>query len=256
MIKIENVSFIYPDGHKAINQISLCIRDHETVGIVGANGAGKSTLLSLMTGINLVSEGKLSVNDLPIINENLGDVRKTVGMVFQNPDDQLFMSTVYDDLAFGPLNYGLSEADTAKRVETVLKLLNIEDLRDRAPHKLSGGEKRNVAIASVLTMEPVILLLDEPSSFLDPGCRRNLIGILKSLPLTQVIATHDLDLVLDLCDRVIVLKNGKIFADGIPGEILTQGDLMAECGLEPPLSLKGCPLFISGNCTGSKGGLG
>lgn len=248
MIKIENISFTYPDGHKAIDNLNLSIKDNETVAVVGANGAGKSTLLTLLTGINFADEGSIHVNNIPVGSMTLRDVRKNVGIVFQNPDDQLFMSTVYDDIAFGPRNYGLSEAETEKRVSGVLGTLEIEHLRNRVPHKLSGGEKRSVAIASVLSMEPVILLLDEPSSFLDPRCRHNLIAILKSLNLTQIIATHDLDLVLDVCNRVVVLKKGKIYAEGIPAEILTQKQLMADCGLEPPLSLRGCPIYLDKKC--------
>ncbi len=248
MIKIEKVSFTYPDGQKAISKLSLRIRDNETVGIVGANGAGKSTLLTLLTGINFSEEGSLYVNAIPVSRETLKELRKNVGMVFQNPDDQLFMSTVYDDIAFGPKNYGLSDIETEKKVTEVLKALEIENLRDRVPHKLSGGEKRSVAIASVLSMEPVILLLDEPSSFLDPKCRRNLIGILNGLKMTKVIATHDLDMVLDICDRVIVLKKGELYAEGIPVEILTQEKLMADCGLEPPLSLRNCPVLADKKC--------
>jgi cobalt/nickel transport system ATP-binding protein len=248
LINIENASFIYPDGHQAISNLNLSIKDNESIGIVGANGAGKSTLLTLLTGINFANEGSLTVNNIKVSQQTLYEVRRRVGIVFQNPDEQLFMAKVYDDLAFGPRNYGLAEEEVAQRVASVLKKLEIEHLADRVPHKLSGGEKRSAAIASVLTMEPVILLLDEPSSFLDPKCRRNLIQILKSLKLTKIIATHDLDLVLDVCDRVIVLKSGTLFADGDPYAILTQEKLMEDCGLEIPLSLRSCPAFADGRC--------
>ncbi len=255
MVKIENASFTYPDGHKAINNLSLSVKDHELVGVVGANGAGKSTLLTLLTGINLANEGCIYIDNIPVGIETLRDVRRNIGMVFQNPDDQLFMSSVFDDIAFGPRNYGLAETETENRVSKVLKILEIEHLRHRMSHKLSGGEKRSVAIASVLSMNPAILLLDEPSSFLDPRSRRNLINILKGLKMTQLIATHDLDLVLDVCERVIVLKNGEIYAEGIPSDILVQEELMADCGLEPPLSLGGCPVFKQDKCKGIIGGL-
>ncbi len=248
MIKIEGVSFTYPDGHKAIDNVNIKIGSNETVGIVGANGAGKSTLLKLLTGIDFPEQGSLEVNGIKVRKDTLREVRKNVGIVFQNPDEQLFMTKVRDDIAFGPRNYGMGEAETQRRTEKALKALEIEHLGERAPHKLSGGEKRSVAIASVLSMEPSVLLLDEPSSFLDPKCRRNLIRILQELELTQIIATHDLDLVLDVCDRVVVLQRGSVFADGKPIEILSQGQLMSECGLETPLTLMSCPILENGCC--------
>jgi cobalt/nickel transport system ATP-binding protein len=237
LIKIENICFAYPDGNKAINNLSLQIRDNETVGIVGANGAGKSTLLTMLVGINLPDQGEIVVNGIKISKDTLIETRKNVGMVFQNPDDQLFMTSVYEDVAFGPRNQKLEEKELEKRVSTALGKLDIEHLKERAPHKLSGGEKRSVAIASVLSMEPVIMLLDEPSSFLDPCSRRKLINTLKGLALIKVVATHDLDLVLEVCDRVIVLKSGEVFCDGNPQMILRDEALMKSCGLELPLSV-------------------
>lgn len=237
MIKIEDVSFTYPDGNMALKEINLQIKDNETVGIVGANGAGKSTLLTMMVGINLANKGKIVINGVEISKETLPQTRKNVGMVFQNPDDQLFMTSVFEDIAFGPRNQSLSDLEVQGRVSNALEKLDIEHLKDRAPHKLSGGEKRSVAIASVLSMEPLIMLLDEPSSFLDPCSRRNLIDTLNGLDLIKLVATHDLDLVLEICDRVIVLKNGEVFCDGDPKVILKDADIMKSCGLELPLSM-------------------
>jgi cobalt/nickel transport system ATP-binding protein len=237
LIKIENISFTYPDGNMALKDISLQIKDNETVGIVGANGAGKSTLLTMMVGINLPDKGKIIINGIEISKETLPQTRKNVGMVFQNPDDQLFMTSVYEDIAFGPRNQSLGDFEIKNRVNNALEKLDISHLKDRAPHKLSGGEKRSVAIASVLSMEPLIMLLDEPSSFLDPCSRRNLINTLNGLGLIKLVATHDLDLVLEICDRVVVLKNGEVFCDGDPNTILKDDELMKSCGLELPLSL-------------------
>jgi len=189
-------------------------------------------------GIHLADQGKIEISDTLLCKENLEAIRKKVGFVFQNSDDQLFMSRVYDDIAFGPRNFGYSNSDVEEMVSSAVKTLDIEHLVNRMPHKLSGGEKRNVALASVLSMDPDILLLDEPSSFLDPKSRRNLINVLKELSHTKIIATHDLDLVLDVCERVIILRNGEVIVDGDPKRLLTDNDTMEKCGLEIPLSLQ------------------
>ena len=238
MISINNISFAYPDGNKALTNICIKIEECSTVAVVGANGAGKSTLLNLLVGIHLAKEGKIEIAGVPLCKERLEEIRRKVGYVFQNPDDQLFMPRVYDDIAFGPRNFGHSDTEVEEMVSFAIRTLKIEHLKDRAPHKLSGGEKRNVAMAAVLAMNPEVLLLDEPTSFLDPRSRRNLINVLGTLSHTKIIATHDLDLVLDICERVIILKNGEIFADGEPGQLLTNSKIMEQCGMEIPLSLQ------------------
>lgn len=239
MIEVNELCVAYPDGTKAINNLSFKIEDGQSVAIVGANGAGKSTLMLTLVGIIPASYGNIRINNLEVKKSNLSQIRAQMGMVFQNPDDQLFMPKVYDDIAFGPRNYGFPEEEVEKRVSQVLTDLNAEHIRDKMPYKLSGGEKRIAAIACVLSMRPSIMLLDEPSSFLDPKARRNLIALLKNIPLTKVIATHDLDMAFDLCERVIVLQNSTLYADGEAKSILKNKELMEACGLELPLSCGG-----------------
>ena len=172
MLEIKNLNYSYPDGKKALKDINIKIDDNETIGIVGANGAGKSTLIKTMVGIFLTDQGEIIVDGEKVTKKTLNSIRKKVGVVFQNPDDQLFMNKVYDDIAFGPRNYKLTEEKVKEKVEKVMKELNIEKLKDRSPNNLSGGEKRKVAIATVLSMEPSIILFDEPTSFLDPKGKR------------------------------------------------------------------------------------
>ena len=238
MIHTRNISYTYPDGNKALADVSIDIRKGSTVAVVGANGAGKSTLLSLLVGILEPTEGDVEIAGIPLNKERLEEIRRKVGFVFQDPDDQLFMARVYDDVAFGPRNFGHSAEEAAEMADRAIETMNVGHLKHRAPHKLSGGEKRNVAIAAVLAMNPEVLLFDEPSSYLDPKSRRNFIRAMETLHHTKFIATHDLDLVLDLCERVIILKNGRIFADGIPMELFLNKELMEEAGLEIPLSLQ------------------
>lgn len=238
MIHIKNISYSYPDGNQALTNVSIDIVSGTTVAVVGANGAGKSTLLGLLVGINTAKEGEIEIAGIPLLKNKLEEIRKKVGFVFQNPDDQLFMARVYDDIAFGPRNFGYSAEAIKQMADRAIKTMKIEHLVNRAPHKLSGGEKRNVAIAAVLAMNPEILLLDEPSSFLDPKSRRNFIHAMTTLPHTKVITTHDLDLVLDLCERVIILRKGEVFADGKPLELFRDEELMEKAGLEVPLSLQ------------------
>ncbi|MHB8172208.1 MAG: energy-coupling factor ABC transporter ATP-binding protein [Thermincolia bacterium] len=242
MTEVKDLHYIYPDGHKAINGISFNIHHGESVGIIGANGAGKSTLLMLLMGILFPSQGEVRVGETPITKQTLADIRQRMGMVFQDPDDQLFMTTVYDDVAFGPRNYNLDEKEVKKRVVHALELVGIPHLRDRAPFKLSGGEKRAAAIASVISMHPDILIMDEPTSALDPKSRRRLMKLLSSFEHTKIITSHDLDMVYELCARTIVIKNGEVAADGSTKEILVNAKLMDECGLEMPLALQGCPV--------------
>ena len=238
MIHIKNISFAYPDGNQALTHISIDIEEGSTLAVVGANGAGKSTLLALLVGIYMPKEGQIEIAGIPLKKERLEEIRRKVGFVFQNPDDQLFMARVYEDITFGPRNFGYSEDEIKEMADRAIAAMKIEHLKNRAPHKLSGGEKRNVAIAAVLAMNPEVLLFDEPNSYLDPKNRRNFIHAMETLNHTKVIATHDLDMVLDLCERVIILKNGEIFADGKPMELFMDQKLMEESGLEIPLSLQ------------------
>ena len=244
MITVKNVSYFYPDGNQALKNVSIQIDRGCCTAVVGANGAGKSTLLALMAGIHVIKEGQIEIANIPVKKNSLEEIRRKVGFVFQNPDDQLFMSRVYDDIAFGPRNFGYSADEIADMTGKAIKLMKVDHLCDRAPHKLSGGEKRNVAIAAVLAMNPDILLLDEPSSYLDPKSRRNFINAMAMLDHTKVIATHDLDMVLDLCGRVIILSHGEVFADGKPMELFMNEVLMEESGLEIPLSLQNRPISL------------
>lgn len=231
MLEIKNLNYSYPDGKKALKDINIKIDNNETIAIVGANGAGKSTLIKSIVGIFLTSQGDIIVDGEKVTKKTLNSIRKKVGVVFQNPDDQLFMNKVYDDIAFGPRNYNFTEEEVKEKVERVMKNLDIEKLSERSPNNLSGGEKRKVAIATVLSMEPSIILFDEPTSFLDAKGKRMLIETLKNINTTKIIATHDLDMVKDICERVIVLKEGKIMADGSPKEIFSDIDFMEKCEL-------------------------
>lgn len=240
ILEVRELHFSYPDGHAGIKNMSFAIHPGETLGIIGANGAGKSTLLMLLMGIHFPNRGKVLVGDVEVTKKNLSIIRQRLGMVFQDPDDQLFMMTVYDDVAFGPRNYQLDEQEVENRVTRALDLVGIPHLKDRAPFKLSGGEKRAAAIASVLSMEPDVLIMDEPSAALDPKSRRRLIELLNSFNQTKIITSHDLDLVWETCSRVIVIKEGEVVADGLTSEILANGELLDSCGLEIPLSLQNC----------------
>ena len=238
MLAIEKLNYAYPDGHQAIRDVNLKIEEGESIALVGANGAGKSSLFKLIIGISEIKEGSIKVEELAVGKKTLKDIRRKVGMVFQNPDDQLFMTKVYDDIAFGPRNELLTEEEVEERVVNALEQLGITHLRDRMPHRLSGGEKRVIAIASVLAMNPRVILFDEPTSFLDPQARRNVINTLDSLKMTKISATHDLDMALDICDRVIILHHGSVFADGTVKDILLDEKLLSQCHLELPLCMQ------------------
>jgi cobalt/nickel transport system ATP-binding protein len=212
------------------------------VGIIGANGAGKSTLLMLLMGVHFPCQGEVIVGDIQVTKKTLPMIRQRLGMVFQDPDDQLFMTTVYDDVAFGPRNYKLDEKEVENRVIQALEMVGILNLKDRAPFKLSGGEKRAAAIASVLSMQPDIMVMDEPTAALDPKSRRRVMGLLKGFKHTKIITSHDLDMIFELCERTIVIKNGELTADGPTSEILVNSELMEACGLEVPLALQNCPV--------------
>lgn len=241
-IEVKDIHFSYPDGYKAVKGLSFLIHHGESVGIIGANGAGKSTLLMLITGVLFPDKGEVLVGDVHVTKKSLPVIRQRLGMIFQDPDDQLFMTTVYEDVAFGPRNYGLNEMEVENRVVKALEMVGILHLKDRAPFKLSGGEKRAAAIASVLSMQPDVLILDEPTAALDPKSRRRVMGLMKSFKHTKIITSHDLDMVFDVCNRVIVIKDGLIAADGPAADILSDAGLMDVCGLELPLSLQKCPV--------------
>jgi cobalt/nickel transport system ATP-binding protein len=246
IVEVEGLSHRYPDGTEALRGVSFRITHGESVGIVGANGAGKSTLLLHLNGCLAASSGTVRVGDRPLTRATLPDVRRSVGMIFQNPDDQLFMPTVHDDVTFGPLNLGLSPAEAEARAVTALETVGALHLKDRPPYKLSGGEKRAAAIATVLAMSPDILVMDEPSAGLDPRTRRQLIALLGRFEHTKIIATHDLDLIADLCERTIVLHEGRIAADGPTQSVFSDAALLAESRLEPPLRMQGCPVCGAG----------
>lgn len=242
IVEVKDLQYRYPDGNSALNGISFRITHGERVGIVGANGAGKSTLLLHLNGCLIPEAGTVRVGDFPLTKKTLQHVRRTVGMVFQDPDDQLFMPTVSDDVAFGPLNLGFPPEEVAERVTNALSIVGAVHLKDRPPYRLSGGEKRSVAIASVLSMSPNILVMDEPTSNLDPKARRQLIHLLETFEHTIIIASHDLDMVLDLCARTIVLKEGRVVADGPTLDLLQNEQLLDSSRLERPLRLQGCPI--------------
>ena len=242
IVEAKDLEFAYPDTTQALLGISFKITHGESVAIVGANGAGKSTLLLHLNGYLTPTSGQVRIGDFPLTQETLQEVRRTVGMVFQDPDDQLFMSTVYDDVALGPLNLGLPIEEVDSRVKTALETVGVLALKDRPPHRLSSGQKRRVAIATVLSMSPDILVMDEPTSGLDPRARRRLIEMLQTFKHSKIIATHDLDMVLDLCERTIILNEGRVQADGKTADIFQDEKLLTDCHLDKPLRLQGCPV--------------
>lgn len=230
-LQVENLRYAYPDGTPALRGISLTLDAGEKVGLVGPNGSGKSTLLMCLNGL-LAGEGKVVVQGDELNAGRLREFRGRVGLVFQSPDDQLFMPTLADDLAFGPVNLGLDPDDVRRRVDEVASELGLAGLLDRAPHHLSMGQKRAAAIAAVLAMRPAVLLMDEPSSNLDPRGRRRLIEVLEALSETLLLASHDLALVGNVCRRVLVIDDGRLVADGPVDDILSDTRLMETHGLE------------------------
>ncbi len=233
VLVLENLSFHYPDGHAALHDISLQIYHGEKVALVGPNGAGKSTLMLHLNGI-LSGNGDICVAGLSLEKNNLPFIRSNVGMVFQNPDDQLFSPTVFEDVAFGPLHMGLPEDEVRVRVETALEKVSMSQYAERLSHHLSVGEKKRISIATVLSMAPEILVLDEPSAGLDPRARRSLINLLREMDLTMLISTHDMRLVDELFPRTVVMDGGRIVADGSTEEILNDEKLLEAHGLEKP----------------------
>jgi cobalt/nickel transport system ATP-binding protein len=232
-IQVEHLSYSYPDGHPALRDVSLTIAPCEKVALVGPNGAGKSTLMLHLNGI-LQGQGHVCVCGLEVGDGNLGKVRAAVGLVFQDPDDQLFSPTVFDDVAFGPLYQGLAEAQVRARVDQALEAVHMRDYAARVSHHLSVGEKKRIAIATVLSMQPEILALDEPTAGLDPRARRGFINLLRELPQTMLVSTHDMRLVAELLPRTVVMDDGRVVADGPTEAILNDPALLEAHGLEKP----------------------
>ncbi len=241
LVEADQLVHVYPDGTRALDGVSFTITHGESVAIIGANGAGKSTLLLHLNGVLLPSSGSVRIGHTPVTTATLGHIRRTVGLVFQNPDDQLFMPIVREDVAFGPRNLGFSGPELERCVMDALRQVDAIHLADKPPYNLSGGEKKRAAIAAVLAMSPDILVMDEPTSGLDPHARRQLIGLIREFQHTRIITSHDLDMVYDVCQRVIVLKDGRVAADGPAAAIFADKGLLEGCRLEQPLRIQGCP---------------
>lgn len=233
-LAMSGVAYAYPDGYQALFGVDLCIEQGERVALLGPNGAGKTTLVLHLNGILTAGAGSVHVGGLEVAKPNLTEIRRRVGIVFQDPDDQLFMPTVREDVAFGPANLGLRGADLTVRVEAALDAVGMAEFADRPPHHLSFGQRRRVAVATVLSMEPEILVLDEPSSNLDPASRRELAEILTGLPITLLMVTHDLPYAAQLCTRSVILDDGTIVADRATRDLLTDADTLARHRLELP----------------------
>ena len=244
MIQFENVTYAYERGKTVLSEVSFEIGEGETVGLIGANGAGKSTIMKLLLGLagpgagkesGSQTEGRILVDGLEVLPRNLAEIRRKLGFVLQNSDNQMFMPTVIEDMLFGLLNYGMSRQEALQRADSVLKELGQEKLRDLYNHKISGGEKRMAAVATVLAMDPEVLLMDEPTSALDPYNRRIIIETIRKLPRTKIITSHDLDMIYDTCGRVILLSQGSVAADGPAEEILKDRELLEANRMELPL---------------------
>ena len=240
ILKIQDLCYSYEKGVEILKGISFCAHEGESIGIIGANGIGKSTLMKLMVGLYLDYAGTLEVAGHAVNKKNLNHIREHIGYVFQDSDSQLFLSTVEEDVAFGPRNYGFSEEEVERRVQEALSKVHIENLREKSNYKLSGGEKKLASIATILSMEPDIIIMDEPSIALDPRNRRNLIGILNEIKSLKIITSHDLDFVMDTCERVLLLDEGRIIADDKSEVILRDKELLEAHGLELPLGLARC----------------
>jgi len=234
VLRVEDLHFHYPDGRQALRGITLTIHRGEKVALVGPNGAGKSTLMLHLNGILRSRRGRIEVGGVELRDETLGLIRARVGMVFQNPDDQLFSPTVFEDVAFGPLHMGYPEAEVRTRVERALAAVGMAGFAERVTHHLSVGERKRVSVATVLSMDPDILVLDEPSAGLDPRARRGLINLLRSLPITMLVSTHDMRLVRELFPRMVILDEGRVVADGASHELLADAALLEAHGLEAP----------------------
>lgn len=237
-LQFDDVHYRYPNGCEALRGISFRITHGEKVALVGANGAGKSTLLLHTDGLLLPTKGQVVLGGVKLTRRTLRLARQSVGLVFQDPDDQLFMPTVAEDVAFGPANMGLTAEEIDRRVDEALAAVGASELREASPYRLSGGQKKRIAIATVLAMEPSVLVLDEPTASLDPRARRQLIDLVRAFGHTSLVATHDLEMVLELCPRTLVLKAGVVVADGDTETIFNDPGLLADCGLEQPASLR------------------
>ena len=238
MMEFRNVSFSYEAESPVLTDVSFHIKRGEAVGLIGANGAGKSTVMKLLLGL-LQGDGTVLVDGVEVQKDTLFQVRRKLGFVLQNSDNQMFMPTVYEDMIFAPLNYGLSREEAERRVDAALDRLGLQALKHRYNHRISGGEKRMAAIATILAMEPEAILMDEPTSALDPYNRRLIINTIRNLGQTRLIASHDLDMILDTCERVILLSGGRVVADGGAEELLRDRELMERHHMELPLSLSG-----------------
>ena len=232
MLDISKLVVVYPDETRAVNEFSLHAKAGDSIALVGANGAGKTTLMLTIMGILPITEGYIEVDGIRLEKKTLSEIRSRVGLIFQNPDDQLFMADIYHDVAFGPRNYGLPEEIVNERVDQALRELDITHLRERSALKLSEGEKRLAAIATVLAMRPSILLFDEPTAFLDLKARRNLIRLLNEMPYTKLIASHDLTFLEEVCGQAVLIKAGSVFAQGLTKDLFHNNKLMEDCGLE------------------------
>jgi len=237
VLEVKHLSFQYPDGTRALQEISFRLAEGERLAVIGPNGAGKSTLFFHLNG-TFQGEGEIVVLGQPLTAKTIASVRRDVGLVFQDPNDQLFMPTVFEDVAFGPINLGCSEMDIRERVQKALRHVGMEGSEALTPHHLSIGQRKKIALATVLALEPKILAFDEPSSGLDPRSRRLLIQFLKELPQPQLIATHDLDLVLDVCCRVLVMDGGRIVGEGAVPAIFQREEFLQAHGLDKPLRLQ------------------
>lgn len=237
-LRFDDVHYRYPNGYEALCGVSFRIAHGEKVALVGANGAGKSTLLLHTNGLLMPSQGEVVMGGITLTRRTLPLVRQSVGLVFQDSDNQLFMPTVEEDVAFGPANMRLEPEEIRRRVTEALDAVGALDLREASPFRLSGGQKKRVAIATVLAMEPSVLVMDEPTSNLDPRARRQIIDLIRRFSHTTLVATHDMEMVLDLCDRTIVMKEGRIVADGSTRHVFGDLALLEECGLEQPCELR------------------
>ena len=237
-ITVEGLEFSYPDGNRALNGVSLDVAPGERVALLGPNGAGKTTLALHLNGLLQPSSGSVSVGGVDVVEDNFPEIRRMVGLVFQDANDQLFMPTVREDVGFGPANLGYVGEELDARVDAALNEVEGLELADRAPHHLSGGEKRRAALATVLSMSPDVLVFDEPTSGLDPAGRRELISTLASLPMTQLVITHDLPLAYELCPRSVIMSDGRVVADGPTFDLLRDEELLAAYRLELPFGVR------------------